>query len=41
VDYDIIPISQTGSVPIQRIATDNVALCDALLREAVLAQQQP
>ena len=41
VDYNIIPINQAGSVPIERIAIDNVALCDALLREAILAQQQP
>ena len=31
VEYDIATIDQQGSVPIQRVATDNVALCEALL----------
>ncbi|MGA9572931.1 MAG: peptidylprolyl isomerase [Lysobacterales bacterium] len=30
VDYDIPSISQQGSVPIQRVANDNVALCETL-----------
>ena len=30
IDYDITSIAQQGSVPIQRIADDNVALCEAL-----------
>ena len=30
VDYDIASIDQQGSVPIQRIAGDNIALCEAL-----------
>ncbi len=30
VEYDIPSISRFGTVPIQRIATDNVALCEAL-----------
>jgi peptidyl-prolyl cis-trans isomerase A (cyclophilin A) len=33
VEYDIIPINQQGSVPIQRVAIDNVALCEALTGE--------
>jgi len=33
VEYDIIPINQQGSVPIQRVAADNVALCEALTGE--------
>ena len=28
--YDITSIEQAGIVPIQRIVTDNVALCDLL-----------
>ena len=30
VDYDIPSIGQQGSIPIQRIADDKVALCEAL-----------
>jgi hypothetical protein len=30
VDYDITAIDRQGSIPIQRVATDNVALCEAL-----------
>ena len=30
VEYDITSIEQTGTVPIQRIVTDNIALCDLL-----------
>lgn len=30
VEYDIISINQQGSVPIQRVAGDNIALCEAL-----------
>ncbi|MFC1688456.1 hypothetical protein ACFL07_02200 [Pseudomonadota bacterium] len=30
VEYDITSIGQTGTVPIERIVTDNVALCDLL-----------
>jgi hypothetical protein len=30
VEYDITSIEQTGTVPIQRIVTDNVGLCDLL-----------
>lgn len=30
VEYDIASINQQGSVPIQRVAGDNVALCEAL-----------
>ena len=33
VEYDIIPINQQGSVPIQRVAADNIALCEALTGE--------
>ena len=33
VEYDIPSINQTGLVPIQRVATDNVALCEALIAE--------
>ncbi len=33
VDYDIPSIDQQGSVPIQRIALDNQALCEALIVE--------
>lgn len=33
IEYDIIPINQQGSVPIQRVADDNVALCEALSGE--------
>jgi len=30
VEYDITSIEQTGTVPIERIVTDNIALCDLL-----------
>ena len=30
VEYDIISINQQGTVPIQRVAGDNIALCEAL-----------
>jgi cyclophilin family peptidyl-prolyl cis-trans isomerase len=30
VEYDITSIDQQGSVPIQRVANDNIALCEAL-----------
>jgi len=33
LDYDITSISAVGTVPIQRVALDNVKLCEALLRE--------
>lgn len=33
VEYDIPSINQTGSVPIQRIAGDNIALCETLSQE--------
>jgi peptidyl-prolyl cis-trans isomerase A (cyclophilin A) len=33
VEYDIISINQQGSVPIQRVVNDNVALCEALTGE--------
>ncbi len=31
VDYDIPSIAQQGSVPIERVASDNIALCEALI----------
>ena len=34
IDYDITSIDARGTVPIQRVAGDNIALCNALLREA-------
>ena len=33
VEYDITSIDRQGSVPIQRVADDNVALCEALTGE--------
>ena len=30
VEYDITSIDQQGSVPIQRVADDNIAVCEAL-----------
>lgn len=36
IEYDITSIDEQGTVPIRRIATDNVALCNALLRESQL-----
>ena len=33
VEYDIPSIGQTGTVPIERISSDNIALCDALMRQ--------
>jgi len=38
VDYDIVPINAQGTVPITRVAIDNVALCNALLRASQLDQ---
>lgn len=32
IDYDITSIDAKGTVPIQRVAADNVALCNALLK---------
>jgi plastocyanin len=34
IDYDITTINAQGTVPIQRVANDNIALCDALLSES-------
>lgn len=33
IDYDITTINAQGTVPIQRVAGDNIALCNALLKE--------
>jgi cyclophilin family peptidyl-prolyl cis-trans isomerase len=33
IEYDITSINQQGSVPIQRVANDNVSLCEALSGE--------
>jgi len=33
VEYDITSINQQGSIPIRRVADDNIALCEALLGE--------
>lgn len=33
VEYDIPSINRQGSVPIQRIANDNIVMCEALLQE--------
>ena len=30
VEYDILSINQQGTVPIQRVAHDNIALCETL-----------
>ena len=30
VEYDILSINRQGIVPIQRVADDNIALCEAL-----------
>ena len=34
IDYDITTINAQGTVPIQRVANDNIALCEALLSES-------
>ncbi len=34
IEYDITSINARSTVPIQRVALDNVALCEALLRES-------
>ncbi len=39
VTYNIPSIAVQGVVPIQRITNDNVALCEALLRQATLQAQ--
>ena len=38
VEYDIASINAKSTVPIQRIALDNVAFCEALLRESQATQ---
>jgi len=38
VEYDITSIDAQGMVPIKRVATDNVVVCNALLRDAQLGQ---
>ena len=34
VEYDILSINQQGTVPIQRVANDNIELCEALREDA-------
>ena len=41
VDYDIPSINQQGTVPIQRVTTDNVALCETLSQQANNTQNSP
>jgi hypothetical protein len=31
VEYDIASINRQGTVPIQRVANDNIALCESLI----------
>jgi len=38
IDYDITTINAQGTVPIQRVAADNVALCDTLLKASLQSQ---
>ena len=38
IEYDISSINAQGTVPIRRVAIDNVALCEALLEESLAAQ---
>jgi len=38
VVYDITTINAQGTVPIQRVAADNVALCETLLRSSIQGQ---
>jgi len=38
VEYDIPSIGQKGVVPIQRVVTDNVALCESIANQAVTQQ---
>ena len=33
VEYDIITINKQGSIPIQRVANDNIVVCEALTGE--------
>ena len=33
VEYEIPSIDRQGSVPIQRVASDNIALCEALIAD--------
>jgi hypothetical protein len=33
VEYDIPSINRQGTVPIQRVANDNIMLCEALLND--------
>ena len=38
IEYDISSINAQSTVPIRRVAIDNVALCEALLEESLAAQ---
>jgi len=38
VEYDITTINAQGTVPIQRVAADNVALCETLLKASLQGQ---
>jgi len=38
IEYDITTINAQGTVPIQRVANDNVALCEALLKASLQSQ---
>jgi hypothetical protein len=37
-EYDITSIDAQGTIPLIRVANDNIALCDALLRELQVDQ---
>jgi plastocyanin len=38
VEYDFIAINAQGTVPLIRVANDNIALCDAILRESQIGE---
>jgi plastocyanin len=37
-EYDLIAINAQGTVPLIRVANDNIALCDAMLRESQIGE---
>ncbi len=38
IEYDIPSINRQGTIPIERIANDNIVLCETLAEEAIAAQ---
>jgi M6 family metalloprotease-like protein len=41
VEYDIPSIDQQGSIPVQRVVGDNIALCESLSQQSTTRQSSP